>query len=143
MTENPTRSGRAKEIAARLLSIESRAQGTVKMKFNTLFIPFILADLKALGHPKPFLTAAEPFMIRTVLHNEPVLTRLLPSCVLAGPQDEEGQFKLWGGKGAYAGTAGVLAMIDFTRERNRNTLLVFDIRPFYTEIYDLLEVPKL
>lgn len=34
-------------------------------------------------------------------------------------------------------------MFDFTREWNRNTLLVFDIRPFYTEIYDLLEVPKL
>lgn len=132
---------RVKEIVTHLISFESRAQGTVKMKFNTLLIPLIRTELKAMGHSKPFFTTEAQFMIRTILHNEAVLMRFLPSCVLAGPKNEKEQFRLWSGKGIYIGVAGALAMFDFTREWNRNTLLVFDITPFFSEISHLLQAP--
>jgi hypothetical protein len=130
------------KIARRLLSIEKASPGSLRMRANRMLLPDAIEALRRLGMKKPFFANPQQFLYDCLVSREEALLRFLPSCMLAGPTDQEGGIQCWAGNGRYMGEQGLLQLLDFTRGGKERTVLNFDIAKIFDQLQDLLDNPK-
>src|SRR5207245_1651538 len=86
-------------IAKKIIAIERAQPGRVRGCVNPARLYAAVDILKSMGFKKSFLASAEQFFWDCVLSNESALARMLPSSMLAGPEDHERLVQCWAGSG--------------------------------------------
>jgi hypothetical protein len=129
-----------KRIGTRLIQIESRNPGSIRMRVNPnpSLVRAIAADLKHLGFKKPFLQSARQFIFDCVASHQRAMEMVLPYTMLAGP-NHHGQIHCWNGWGAYVGWQGLFQLSDFSAGAENQLMLIMLVDSFFDQISDLLD----
>jgi hypothetical protein len=125
-------------IAKRLVSMELAVGGCVRMNANPFQVAAALRALKELGFSKPFFANGKQFIYDTVLRHDLAMARLLPSSLLAGPENSRGLIECWAGSGPYIGRQGLLQLGNFASGGKEKVVLVILIEPYFDALSDLL-----
>ncbi len=129
-------------IGSRLIIIESRSPGLVRMRINPDPEKAAAAsqDLQEAGFKKRFLQSPQQFIFDCVLSYQQAIEMWLPFSELHALQAD--RVHIWIGYGRYGGWQGPLAATDFSGiggKRGERMLLLIDITPFYSQLSDLLD----
>ena len=135
---------RAKLIGRRLIEVESRNPGLVRIRGNTdLFVMSAMANkLKALGFKKRFFQSSQQFIYDAFLSYQQAAEECLPYTLFAGPPNPNGHTHCWTGFGLYVGWYGGLAITEFFQRKTGDLdgiVMIVNIKPFYEQIRDLLD----
>ena len=129
-------------IAKQIIAIEGAQPGRVRGCVNPFRLYAAVDIFKNMGFRKSFFTSTEQFFWDCVLTNESALARMLPSSMLAGPQDNERLVQCWAGSGPYIGEQGIFQSGDFTSGGKDRMTMILNIEPFFDELAPVLWEPK-
>lgn len=130
---------RMEQIGTRLIGIESRSPGLVRMRANPTQIPSAVSLLKSNGFKKPFLTSGTQFVYDCFLSYQLGAELILPFTLLAGTEEQTGRVSCWTGIGQYAGWQGQFQLADFSEGNKMRCVLIINCEPFFDSISDLLD----
>jgi len=119
---------RRKRIGSRLIELESRQPGLVRIRVNPNLAPPAVELLKGMGFKKRFLQNPQQFIVDCALSYQQAMYELLPAALLTGPNSGHGHIHCWYGDGQYAGWQGLFQLSDFRSGDLDRTILVH--RPF-------------
>lgn len=130
---------RKREIAERIIKIETKQQGAIRLSTNPIHVNSAYSVLESMGFKKRFLATKQQCVIDCFLTSVEVCDRFLFSTILAGPFDIQTGTHRWNGLGNYQGWSGPLALTDFSREWNQKALFIVNLEPVFSAFEDLLQ----
>ncbi len=132
-----------KSIASRLIELESRQPGLVRIRINPGIVPHMAKMLQEMGFKKPFMQSPQQFIVDCALSYHKALSTLLELALLSGPNSGNAEFDCWYGDGQYAGWQGHFQLQNYKKLAENKTFLVINISTFVTQMSDLLEpIPR-
>jgi hypothetical protein len=128
-----------KSIASRIIELESRQPGLVRIRINPGMVPNLANMMKEKGFKKPFMQRPEQFVIDCALSYHDALFSLLGIALLSGPNSGNGEFECWYGNGEYAGWQGLFQLQNFQELASNKIFVVINISNCVPQMSDLLE----
>lgn len=135
---------RSRHIGQRLIELEARSPGTVRMRANPdgFVVSAMVEKLKPLGFKKGFFQSSQQFIYDSFLTYPRAVEACLPYSLLVGPDSVGGHEHCWAGVGMYLGWFGTFAIDKFFQSKTLDLdgmLLMVLIKPFFGQISDLLD----
>ena len=127
-----------KSIASRLIELESRQPGLVRIRINPGIVPHMAKMLKEMGFKKPFMQSPQQFIVDCALSYHTALTTLLELTLFSGPNSGNAEFDCWYGDGEYAGWQGHFQLQNYQALSENKIFIVINISTFFPQISDLL-----
>jgi len=128
-----------RNIASRLIELESRQPGLVRIRINPGIVPGLAKMLTEKGFKKPFMQSPQQFIVDCGLSYHEALYSLLEITLLSGPNSRNHEFDCWFGSGEYAGWQGHFQLQNYEHLANNRVFVVINISQFVTQMSDLLE----
>lgn len=127
-----------RRIASRLVELESRQVGLVKIRPNRGMVVPAAVFLQNMGYKKRLLQDPAQFIVDCALSYHEAMFELLPITLLSGPIDG-GRIHCWYGSGQYAGWQGYTQLTDNSYLTQQKICLVIGIHGFYDSLRDVIE----
>ncbi len=126
-------------IASRLIELESRQPGILRIRINPRTTSYVADKLKEMGFKKPFMQKADQFIVDCALSYHKALVYVLEMSLLSGPNSRGGEFDCWYSNGEYAGWQGLFQLRDFESLAKNRIFAVINVSAAYASIHDLFE----
>ena len=127
-----------KNIASRLIELESLQPGLVRIRINPGVAPGLVNMLKDKGFKKRFMQSPQQFIVDCALSYHDALFILLEIALLSGPHSGS-QIDCWYGNGEYAGWQGHFQLQNDQELAKNRIFLVINISQVVPQMSNLLE----
>jgi len=127
-----------KSIASRIIEIESRKPGSVRISIYYGVVSEAVRMLKEMGFKKPIFQNPKQFITDCALSYHQALNAILEFTLLSGPMVRNGECDCWFGHGEYAGWQGHFQLSDLSTLSKNKVFFVINISHFIDEMSDLL-----